>query len=82
MNFMKKNGSGILVCLVIAIPSWLLGKAFPVAGGPVIAIIAGMIVTMFWKNKGKAESGIKWTSKVILQTAVVLLGFGMNLGVI
>lgn len=39
MNFMKKNGSGILVCLVIAIPSWLLGKAFPVAGGPVIAII-------------------------------------------
>lgn len=82
MNFMKKNGSGILVCLVIAIPSWLLGKAFPVAGGPVIAIIAGMIVTMFWKNKGKAEAGIKWTSKVILQTAVVLLGFGMNLGVI
>ena len=79
---MKKNGSGIIVCLVIAIPSWLLGKAFPVAGGPVIAIIAGMIVTMFWKNKGKAESGIKWTSKVILQTAVVLLGFGMNLGVI
>ena len=79
---MKKNGSGIIVCLVIAIPSWLLGKAFPVAGGPVIAIIAGMIVTMFWKNKGKAEAGIKWTSKVILQTAVVLLGFGMNLGVI
>ena len=82
MNFMKKNWSGILVCLVIAIPSWLLGKAFPVAGGPVIAIIAGMIVTMFWNNKGKAEPGIKWTSKVILQTAVVLLGFGMNLGVI
>ena len=25
---------------------------------------------------------IKWTSKIILQTAVVLLGFGMNLGVI
>ena len=40
-----------------------------------IAIIAGMIVTMFWNNKGKAESGIKWTSKIILQTAVVLLGF-------
>lgn len=37
---------------------------------------------MFWNNKGKAESGIKWTSKIILQTAVVLLGFGMNLGVI
>ena len=82
MDFIKKNGSGILVCLAIAIPSWLLGKMFPVIGGAVIAIIAGMIVTMFWDNKGKAEPGIKWTSRVILQTAVVLLGFGMNLGVI
>lgn len=82
MDFIKKNGSGILVCLAIAIPSWLLGKMFPVIGGAVIAIIAGMIVTMFWDNKGKAELGIKWTSRVILQTAVVLLGFGMNLGVI
>lgn len=82
MNFAKKNWSGILLCLVIAIPSWFLGKIFPVVGGAVIAIIAGMIVTMFWNDKGKAEAGIKWTSKIILQTAVVLLGFGMNLGVI
>lgn len=82
MNFIKKNGIGILVCLAIAIPAWLLGKIFPVVGGAIIAIITGMIVTMFWKKKGKAEAGIKWTSKIILQTAVVLLGFGMNLGVI
>lgn len=82
MNFMKKNGAGILVCLAIAVPSWLLGKAFPVVGGAVTAIIAGMIIAMFWNKKRKAEAGIKWTSKVILQTAVVLLGFGMNLGVI
>lgn len=82
MNFVKKNWSGILLCLVIAIPSWFLGKIFPVVGGAVTAIIAGMIVTMFWNDKGKAEAGIKWTSKIILQTAVVLLGFGMNLGAI
>ncbi len=82
MNFLKKNLSGILVCLAIAVPSWLLGKKFPVVGGAVIAILVGMIVAMFWHDKGKAESGIKWTSKIILQTAVVLLGFGMNLGVI
>ena len=79
---MKRNWNGICVCLAIAIPSWLLGKAFPIIGGAVIAIITGMIVTMVWNNKGKAESGIKWTSKAVLQTAVVLLGFGMNLEVI
>lgn len=82
MEFLKKNGSGILVCLIIAIPSWLLGKTFPVIGGAVISILAGMVITMFWNKKGKAEAGIKWTSKLILQAAVVLLGFGMNLGVI
>ncbi len=82
MNFLKRNWSGIMLCLLIAIPSWFFGKIFPVIGGAVIAIIAGMVITMFFDDKGKAESGIKWTSKVILQTAVVLLGFGMNLGVI
>ena len=82
MNFIKKNGIGILLCLAIAIPSWFLGKIFPVVGGAVIAIISGMIITMFWNDKKNAEAGIKWTSKIILQTAVVLLGFGMNLGVI
>lgn len=82
MNFMKKNLRGILLCLIIAIPSWLLGKLFPVIGGAVISILVGMIIAMFWNDKEKAESGIKWTSKVILQTAVVLLGFGMNLAVI
>lgn len=79
---MKRNWRGILICLVIAVPSWLLGKMFPVIGGAVIAIIAGMVITMVWNDKGRAEAGIKWTSKTILQTAVVLLGFGMNLGVI
>ena len=82
MNFIQKNFKGILVCFLIAIPSWLIGKSFPVIGGPVIAILAGMMITCFWTEKGTAESGIKWTSKIILQTAVVLLGFGMNLGVI
>ena len=82
MNFMEKNWRGIFICFIIAIPSWFLGRIFPVVGGAVIAIIAGMIITMFWNDKGKAGAGIKWTSKVILQTAVVLLGFGMNLGII
>lgn len=82
MNFMKSSWRGIMICLIIAVPSWILGRIFPVIGGAVIAIIAGMIITMFWNDKGKAETGIKWTSKVILQTAVVLLGFGMNLGII
>lgn len=79
---MKEKYKGVLVCLAIALPSWILGKVFPVIGGAVIAILAGMFLTLIWKDKKDASARIKWTSKVILQTAVVLLGFGMNLGVI
>lgn len=81
-NWFKQNWSGLLVCLGIAIPAWLLGEAFPVIGGPVIAILLGMIVALFWTEQGAAATGIKFTSKVLLQTAVVLLGFGLDLGVI
>ena len=82
MEFMRKNYTGVLACFGIAVPAWLLGKAFPIIGGPVLSILFGMLIALFWSDKGKAAAGIKWTSKIILQTAVVLLGFGLNLGVI
>ena len=82
MEFIKKNGPGIAVCLAIAIPSWLVGKRFPIIGGAVCAILIGMLVALVWNNKGKAADGIKFTSKAILQAAVVLLGFGLNLNVV
>ena len=48
---LKKNYKGILLCLVIAIPCWFLGKKFPIVGGPVFGIILGMIITLFIKIK-------------------------------
>lgn len=82
LSFIKNSWKGLLLCLAIAVPSWFLGKLFPIIGGAVIAIIAGMIVTLFIKDKTPFEGGIKFTSKKILQWAVILLGFGMNLAVI
>nr|WP_268878965.1 putative sulfate exporter family transporter [Suipraeoptans intestinalis] len=82
MDRIKKNGPGMLTCFVIAVLSWLLGKQFPVVGGAVFAILLGMLLALVWNDKGKAEAGIRFTSKFVLQAAVVLLGFGMNLGVV
>lgn len=82
MKFLTKNYKGFLLCLLLAIPSRLLGKCFPIIGGPVIAILAGMLLTPLIKNKAPFEEGIRFTSKKILQYAVILLGFGLNLNVI
>ena len=82
MTFIKEKGRGLLLCACIAVPSWLLGKQFPIIGGPVIAILAGMIITLFIKDKAPFAKGITFTSKKILQWAVILLGFGMNLGAV
>ena len=48
MKTIKQNLPGILICLLIAVPSWLIGKKFPVIGGPVIAIIIGMLLALVW----------------------------------
>lgn len=82
MNFIKEKGMGLLLCLAISIPSWFLGKLMPVIGGPVFAILIGMILTLILKDKSKFQDGITFTSKKILQYAVILLGFGLNLSTI
>ncbi len=79
MESLKKNAPGVLVCLLIALPAWFLGRWMEVIGGPVFAILIGMVVALFWKSRGGVAAGITFTSKKILQLAVVLLGFGMNL---
>ena len=44
MKFMKKDGKGLLLCLVIAVPCWFLGNMIPVVGGAVFAMLAGMVL--------------------------------------
>ena len=79
MHSIKKKAPGLLLCVIIALPCWFLGKQFPVIGGPVFAILVGMVITIFSKEKRVAQEGINYTSKKILQYAVILLGFGLNL---
>ncbi|HEP1281156.1 TPA: YeiH family protein [Streptococcus pyogenes] len=70
---------GLLLCLLLALPAWCLGRLFPIIGAPVFAILLGMLLALFYGHRDKTKEGISFTSKYILQTAVVLLGFGLNL---
>lgn len=77
----RRIAPGIGLCLLIALPAWLLGKQFDVIGGPVFAILIGMAAALLLRGRDLAPlaPGITYTSKKILQYAVILLGFGLNL---
>jgi len=81
---MKNNEKikGILLCLLISIPIWIivsLFKPLEIIGAPVIGIISGMLISIVIKDKSQYTKGIHFVSKKILQYAVILLGFGLNL---
>lgn len=79
MSTIKKKIPGVFLALLIALPAWILGQYLPLVGAPVFAILLGMVIGYFHTNRNKTSVGIAFTSKYILQTAVVLLGFGLNL---
>ena len=80
-NIVRERWKGVLFCLIVAIPATLLGKQIEVVGGPVFAILFGMVLALvFPKNRREQLAvGVSYTSKKVLQYAVILLGFGMNL---
>lgn len=78
MNKIMNKIPGVALTAMIAIPAWLIGKAFPIVGGPVLGILFGMLLA-FWKRPQRLQSGISYTSKKLLQYSIILLGFDMNL---
>lgn len=81
MANLRNVAPGIGICAALALPCWFLGEALPVVGAPVFAILLGMAVALAWKQpaRGTVQDGIAFTAKKVLQYAVILLGFGLNL---
>lgn len=88
---MKKKLAGIGLCLVIAAVATVLGGLeigkvnLEIVGAPVFAILMGMLITLIVPTLAAndyTKDGIKFTSKKILQWAVIILGFSLNLGTI
>lgn len=91
MKWIKDNCLGIICCVIVAGIATCLGElnisgfSLEIIGAPVFAILIGMIVTLIFPKFAideKTKTGIKFTSKKILQWAVIILGFSLNLGTI
>lgn len=78
MKAINEIAPGVAITIAIAIPAWFLGSMIPLVGGPVFGILLGMIIA-FWQRPTYLNPGITFTAKKILQYAIILLGFEMNL---
>lgn len=78
-NLTKSLAPGVLLCALLALPCLWLGAMLPLVGAPVFGILLGMLITQLIRDKSRLQKGIAFTSKKILQWAVILLGFGLNL---
>jgi uncharacterized integral membrane protein (TIGR00698 family) len=78
MTYIKKLLPGILVSFIIALIATELGKAAPIIGGAVFGILIGIAVNNILKKPKSLDLGIGFTSKKILQWAIVVLGAGLS----
>lgn len=79
MIWIKKNFTGIVLSLLIALIASILGNKFPIVGGPVFGIILGIIINNTFNKPKVTLPGIMFTSKKILTWAIVVLGAGLSL---
>jgi uncharacterized integral membrane protein (TIGR00698 family) len=75
----KSIGSGLLLSFGLAILAYFLGKRFPLIGGPVFGILLGIVISNTIKLPSHFSAGISFTSKKILQWAIIALGGGLSL---
>ncbi|MCI9887474.1 putative sulfate exporter family transporter [Micrococcales bacterium 31B] len=65
---------GVLLCAALAAVATLIAKAFPLLGAALPAVALGIVVSLTLRLPDRARGGITYTSKFVLQCAVVLLG--------
>lgn len=70
---------GLALVAVLTVPAMLLGRLFPLAGGPVIGIVLGMLVQAVRPPSAGFRPGIAFAGKYVLQASVVVLGLTLSL---
>lgn len=69
---------GILLCFMIALVSTGLGLWMPVIGSVMFSILIGIVLGNLNLHKS-FEPGIKYSSKKLLQYAIILMGFTLSI---
>lgn len=70
---------GLFLCLAIAAVATLIASAVPIVGSAIPAVVIGVVIACVRRPSGPIAPGITYSSKFVLQLAVVLLGAQLSL---
>jgi uncharacterized integral membrane protein (TIGR00698 family) len=79
MQWFMENIKGIILSLVIALAAVFLGGLVPIVGGAVFGILLGIVFGNIIGRPDGTAHGIHFTSKKVLQWAIIALGGGLSL---
>ncbi len=71
--------AGLALAVGLGLVATVLGRLAPVVGAPVFGIVLGLLVRQWLGQRDNLSAGIGFSSRVVLQIAVVLLGAGLSL---
>ena len=80
VNIARRYVPGLLPPLLIGAVAYGVGRVVPVLGGPVVAILLGLVVGQFAGQRESWKAGTRFAGKYVLQTSIVMLGATMSLG--
>ncbi|HRL20429.1 YeiH family protein [Alcaligenes sp. SDU_A2] len=70
---------GFMLSLAVGVVALGLGQYWPLIGGPVFAIVLGMVVRNMIGVAPVFRPGLQFSSKILLQWSIIGLGFGLSL---
>lgn len=78
---MQKDGVflGVLATAVIAVVASYAARYVPLLGAPVFAIVLGVLIRAVVPLPASLRAGLAFSSKRVLQAAIVVSGFGISL---
>jgi uncharacterized integral membrane protein (TIGR00698 family) len=74
----RKYAPGLVFVFILALISTWLGSLLPLIGGPVFGIILGILINNTMGKPKNTVSGVLFSSKKVLQWAIIALGCGLN----
>ena len=78
-SILRRLGPGLLLAMAVASVATFVGRAVPLIGGPVVAIVLGAAVGALVKPGDRLDPGLAVASRPVLQLSIVVYGTGLSL---